>query len=151
MLHAGLDLSRRRVDVCLLDERGELVGESAVPADADGLRVLAGRLAGQRVRAVIESMNGARFAESLRDRRASSQATWWTLRMSTRGECLRTGSPPPTGRSSRARFRRGRRSGWRWSGRRRVRSLSSPHPRGDPGNCGSWGSSPVPIEGTQLL
>jgi hypothetical protein len=38
MLHAGLDLSRRRLDVCLVDDRGELVGESAVPPDADGLR-----------------------------------------------------------------------------------------------------------------
>ena len=61
MLHAGLDLSRRRLDVCLLDEHGEVVAELAVPADADGLRGLARRLAGQRVRAVIESMNGARF------------------------------------------------------------------------------------------
>ena len=61
MLHVGLDLSRRRLDVCLLDERGGLVAESAVPPDADGLCGLAGRLAGQRVRAVIESMNGARF------------------------------------------------------------------------------------------
>jgi transposase len=49
------------LDVCLLDERGELIGETAVPPDADGLRGLAGRLAGRRVRAVIESMNGARF------------------------------------------------------------------------------------------
>jgi hypothetical protein len=61
MLHAGLDLSRRRLDVCLLDGHGEVVAEGAVPADADGLRGLAGRLAGRRVRAVIESMNGARF------------------------------------------------------------------------------------------
>ena len=61
MLHVGLDLSRRRLDVCLLDRHGELVAETAVPPDADGLRGLAGRLAGQRVRAVIESMNGARF------------------------------------------------------------------------------------------
>ena len=61
MLHAGLDLSRRRLDVRLLDEHGELLAEIAVPADADGLRGLARRLAGQRVRAVIESMNGARF------------------------------------------------------------------------------------------
>ena len=61
MLHAGLDLSRRRLDVCLLDEHGELVAETAAPPDADGLRGLARRLAGQRVRAVIESMNGARF------------------------------------------------------------------------------------------
>jgi hypothetical protein len=31
MLHAGLDLSRRRLDVCLLDEHGELVAETAAP------------------------------------------------------------------------------------------------------------------------
>ena len=61
MLHAGLDLSRRRVDVCLLDEQGEVLAETAVPSDADGLRGLAGRVAGLPVRAVIESMNGARF------------------------------------------------------------------------------------------
>jgi transposase len=61
MLHAGLDLSRRRLDICLLDERGELVAETAAPPDADGLRGLARRLAGHRARAVIESMNGARF------------------------------------------------------------------------------------------
>jgi transposase len=61
MLHAGLDLSRRRLDICLLDGHGEVVAEAAVAADADGLRGLADRLAGRRVRAVIESMNGARF------------------------------------------------------------------------------------------
>jgi hypothetical protein len=46
---------------CVLDGHGEVVGETAVPADADGLRGLADPLAGRRVRAVIESMNGARF------------------------------------------------------------------------------------------
>jgi hypothetical protein len=61
MLHAGLDLSRKRLDVCLVDERGELIAETAAPPDADGLRGLAERVRGQRVRAVIESMNGARF------------------------------------------------------------------------------------------
>src|SRR3954449_9980860 len=63
MLHAGLDLSRRRVDVCLLSDRGELVAETAAPADVDGLRGLVERVAGHRqpVRAGIESMNGARF------------------------------------------------------------------------------------------
>jgi hypothetical protein len=59
MLHAGLDLSRRRVDVCLIDDRGEVIAETTAPADGDGLRGLAERLAGERVRAVIESMNGA--------------------------------------------------------------------------------------------
>src|SRR4051794_10382719 len=61
MLHVGLDLSRRRLDVCLLDEAGGLLAETAAASDADGLRGLAGRLAGHQVRAVIESMNGARF------------------------------------------------------------------------------------------
>ena len=63
MLHAGLDLSRRRLDVCLLSDRGELVEQTAAPPDADGLRGLVGRMARHRqpVRAVIESMNGARF------------------------------------------------------------------------------------------
>jgi transposase len=61
MLHAGLDLSRRRLDVCLLDEAGELVAQTAAPPDADGLSHLAERLSGRQVRAVIESMTGARF------------------------------------------------------------------------------------------
>src|SRR5687768_11838271 len=61
MLHAGLDLSRRRLDVCLLDAAGELVEQTAAPPDADGLRHLAERLRGEPVRAVIESMTGARF------------------------------------------------------------------------------------------
>ena len=47
MLHAGLDLSRRRLDVCLLDDAGELVEHTAAPPDADGLRHLAERLRGR--------------------------------------------------------------------------------------------------------
>src|SRR5512132_4395770 len=63
MLHAGLDLSRRKVDVCLLSGAGEIVDEWASPPDADGLRGLAARAAmwAPAVRGVIESMNGARF------------------------------------------------------------------------------------------
>jgi transposase len=63
MLHAGLDLSRRKVDVCLLSAAGEVVDEWASPPDADGLRGLAARASmwGPAVRGVIESMNGARF------------------------------------------------------------------------------------------
>jgi transposase len=38
-----------------------------VPPDADGLRGLAKRLAGLPVRAVIESMNGARFVHDALD------------------------------------------------------------------------------------
>jgi hypothetical protein len=40
MLHAGLDLSHRKVDVCLLSGAGEGVDEWASPPDADGLRGL---------------------------------------------------------------------------------------------------------------
>jgi transposase len=63
MLHAGLDLSRRRLDVCLLSDHAELLEQTAAPPDADGLRGLVARVARYRqpVRAVIESMNGARF------------------------------------------------------------------------------------------
>ena len=63
MLHAGLDLSRKRLDVCLVTEDGELAARYAVPPDLDGLRGLAGQINryGVGVRAVIESMTGARF------------------------------------------------------------------------------------------
>jgi len=63
MLHAGLDLSRHRIDVCLLSEQGELVAEFATPSDGDGVCALARRVLerGEPVRGVIESMTGARF------------------------------------------------------------------------------------------
>ncbi|MCW2983530.1 MAG: hypothetical protein JWR63_1100 [Conexibacter sp.] len=63
MLRAGLDLSRRKVDVCLVSPAGEIVNEGASPPDADGLRGLAARasMSGSPVRGVIESMNGTRF------------------------------------------------------------------------------------------
>jgi transposase len=61
MLHAGLDLSRKKLDVCVLSDEGEVVGEFAVAPDADGLRGLARRLGPVEVCGVIESMTGARF------------------------------------------------------------------------------------------
>ena len=63
MLHVGLDLSRRRVDFDARDERGVAVVSGALPPDADGLARLAETVArhGGPVRAVIESMTGARF------------------------------------------------------------------------------------------
>src|SRR5687767_14713832 len=63
MLHAGLDLSRKRLDVCVVDEGGETVATLAVSPDADALRRLVADLAalGQPVTAAIESMTGARF------------------------------------------------------------------------------------------
>jgi transposase len=63
VLHVGLDLSRKRVDVCLISDQGELIGQFAAPADRDGLYGLTRRVAvyDQPVRGVVESMNGARF------------------------------------------------------------------------------------------
>jgi len=63
-LHAGLDLSRKKLDVCLLSDRGEHLDQLAVPPDVDSLRRLAGRIEEvhrQPVCAVIESMTGARI------------------------------------------------------------------------------------------
>jgi len=63
MLHAGLDLSRKRLDFDLRDERGVLVEAGATRPDAAGLAALVQRVARHRqpVRAAIESMTGARF------------------------------------------------------------------------------------------
>ena len=64
MLHAGLDLSRKKLDVCLLSESGESVDQLAAPPDADALRALARRIDEvyrEPVCAVIESMTGARL------------------------------------------------------------------------------------------
>ena len=61
MLHVGLDLSRRRLDVCVLSGEGELIEELAAPPDLEGLRYLVRQVAGHRdpvVQAVIESMTG---------------------------------------------------------------------------------------------
>src|SRR5215208_7847147 len=64
MLHAGLDLSRRKVDVCLLSERGEHLDQLVTPPDTDALRGLATRVEEthrEPVCAVVESMTGARL------------------------------------------------------------------------------------------
>src|SRR5438477_354683 len=64
MLHVGLDLSRKRLDVCVISDHGELIDELAAPFDEDGLRRLTERVAAKHagpVLAVVESMNGARF------------------------------------------------------------------------------------------
>ena len=64
MLHAGLDLSRRKLDVCLLGDDGEHLDQLAVAPRPDSLRQLARRIEEvhrQPVCAVIESMTGARI------------------------------------------------------------------------------------------
>src|SRR6266545_4777737 len=63
MLYAGLDLSRHRLDVHVMNQAGQPLLVTAAPPDADGLRGLARQVVefGQPVSAAIESMNGARF------------------------------------------------------------------------------------------
>jgi transposase len=63
MLHVGLDLSRTRLDVHVMDEAGAPLAVTTAAPDAGGLASLAHRVGelGGPVSAVIESMNGARF------------------------------------------------------------------------------------------
>jgi len=63
MLYAGLDLSRQRLDVHLLDEDGVTLETLQVRPDRDALRTLVARIARHRqpISAAIESMTGARF------------------------------------------------------------------------------------------
>ncbi len=64
MLHAGLDLSRKKLDICLLSDNGEHLDQLAVPPDVDSLRTLARRIEEvhrEAVCAVVESMTGARI------------------------------------------------------------------------------------------
>jgi transposase len=72
MLHAGLDLSRKRLDFCLLAEGGEAVEVGAVAPDGDGLdgfvRGVERRFGPVEVRAAIESMTGARFVHDSLER-----------------------------------------------------------------------------------
>jgi len=64
MIHAGLDLSRRKVDICLLSAKGEHLDQLAVPPDPHSLKALASRIEEvhqEPVSAVVESMTGARI------------------------------------------------------------------------------------------
>jgi transposase len=64
MLHAGLDLSRKMLDICLLSEEGERLDQLAVAPEVDSLRRLSRRIDevhAEPVCAVVESMTGARL------------------------------------------------------------------------------------------
>jgi hypothetical protein len=91
MLYAGLDLSRQRVDVHLMNEAGQPVRVTAAPPDADGLRGLARQVAGlgQPVVAAIESMNGARFVHD----QLELAGSWRSCAAATSSR--RSGCPPP--------------------------------------------------------
>jgi transposase len=71
MLHAGLDLSRKKLDVWLLSDQGEHLDQLAVPPDVDSLKTLARRISEvhrEPVRAVVESMTGARLVHDTLER-----------------------------------------------------------------------------------
>jgi transposase len=72
MLHAGLDLSRKRLDFCLLDQQGECVERGVALPDVDGLASFVARVSERHgdpvVRAAVESMNGARFVHDTLER-----------------------------------------------------------------------------------
>lgn len=65
MMHVGLDLSRKRLDVRALAEDGRTLAVTSAVPDAGGLADLVARFdrefASPRVKAAIESMTGARF------------------------------------------------------------------------------------------
>src|SRR5690349_22587629 len=64
MVHVGLDLSRTRLDVHVMDESGAPLAVTTALPEAGGLAALASRIEaefGGPVYAAIESMNGARF------------------------------------------------------------------------------------------
>lgn len=68
VLYAGLDLSRNRVDLHLLDLSGKTIEVSAWSPDEDGLAHMARHVRtsyGRPVRAAVESMNGARFVHDI--------------------------------------------------------------------------------------
>src|SRR5438067_1897814 len=85
MLHAGLDLSRTKLDVCLLSDDGEHLDQLAVPPDVDSLRTLARRIEevhGEPICAVIESMTGARIVHDTLE-----QEGWRTVRLAGARPC----------------------------------------------------------------
>jgi len=64
MVHVGLDLSRTRLDVHVMDESGAPLAVTTALPEAGGLAALVARIDaefGGPVYAAIESMNGARF------------------------------------------------------------------------------------------
>ena len=63
---AGLNLSRRKLDICLLSDQGEHLDQLVVPPDVDSLKTLATRIEevhAEPVMAVIESMTRPRIVD----------------------------------------------------------------------------------------
>ena len=71
MLHAGFDLSRRKLDVCLLSDQGEHLDQLVVPPDAGSLRTLARRIEEVHARA---RLRGDRVDDRRADRPRHARA-----------------------------------------------------------------------------
>jgi hypothetical protein len=72
MLHAGLDLSRKKLDVCLLSDEGEHLDQLVVPPDVDSLRTLARRI--EKVHREIEDLDEHARGHPLQELKALSPA-----------------------------------------------------------------------------
>src|SRR5215218_4574126 len=119
MLHAGLDLSRKKIDICLLTGSGAHLDQLAAPPDADALRTLARRIEEvyrEPVCAVIESMTGARLVHDTLEQegweveiadaqkvkglarspaRPTGSTRWFWRRSPSATWCRRSGCPIP--------------------------------------------------------
>ena len=116
MLHVGLDLSRKQVEVCLISDLGELIDRFTATPDRDGLYGLARRVAvyDEPVRGVVESMNGARFVhDELVCARLGGAGRRRAEGQGARAAGVQDGQvgmgrgPPPSDEMLVARFRRG--------------------------------------------
>ncbi len=76
MVHVGLDLSRKKIDVCALSPAGEKLLETNAPPTPEGLARLVASMASMgSITAVIESMTGARFVHD------TLEAMGWDVKM----------------------------------------------------------------------
>jgi hypothetical protein len=88
MVHVGLDLSRTRLDVHVMDESGVPLAVTTALPEAGGLAALVARIGAQfdgPVCAAIESMNGARFV------RDQLELAGWQVEIADAGEGQGTG------------------------------------------------------------
>src|ERR671921_336451 len=123
MVHVGLDLSRTRLDVHVMDESGAPLAVTMALPEAGGLAALVSRIGaefGGPVYAAIESMNGARFVHDQLEMagwqveiadaqkvkglaplacKSDKIDSWVLAELSRRGPGSAGGAPPPGPRS----------------------------------------------------
>jgi hypothetical protein len=92
MLHAGLDLSRRKVDVCLLSDEGVHLDQLAVAPDVESLRSLAKR---------VDEVHREPEPRSTRTPSSSPalRTPWSSQNSSRRRRRRRRETPPPPARN----------------------------------------------------